>query len=227
MQITIYWPWELLSKINGNAVIFDINAATTNICMILSRGVKRLFIVNEQNVADLKEKNIDSFVTGESKILKKNFFDANNCTDQIAKLPLKGKTVLYMSNNGSKTIELAIKKDANNVLICSYTNIHTIASWINKNKNEPVFLIPSGDKGLSNPKAIEDILCVQTLIDILSKKEVNWKKIFVETKAFIKSKYADFTEEETEIQLAVDRFPVLPICLEDKNGLIEVKNGLL
>ncbi len=71
MQITIYWPWELISKINGNAVIFDINAATTNICMILSRGVKRLFIVNEQKVADLKEKNIDSFVTGESKILKK------------------------------------------------------------------------------------------------------------------------------------------------------------
>jgi hypothetical protein len=63
MKIQIYWPWELPQVINGSAVIIDINAATTNISLILTRKVKELFIVNENNVARLKKKYSGSLVT--------------------------------------------------------------------------------------------------------------------------------------------------------------------
>lgn len=227
MKIKMSWSWELPEMINGIAIIIDINAATTNISMILARKAKELFIVNENNVARLKEKYSGCLVTGESESLPNDFFDANNCTNVIAKLPIENKTVLYMSNNGSRAIELAFSKNAQKIVICSFTNIHTVANWLIKQRTKVIYLIPVGDKQFEDPKVLEDKACADTLNDLLRGKPVKWRTIFVETKKYISTHYADFSEEETAMQFSVDKYPVLPLCIKDEKGLIRIKNAYL
>lgn len=223
MKIQIYWPWELPEVINGIAVIIDVNAATTNISMLLARKAKELFIVNENNVARLKEKHPGCLVIGESNTLPNGFFDANNCTNIIAKLPIESKTVLYMSNNGSRTIELTFMKNAKQVVTCSFTNIHIVTNWLHKQQAEVIYLIPAGDKQFKDPKVLEDKVCTDAIDAILKGKSLKWENIFSEAKEYISTHYADFSEEETAIQFAVDKYPVLPLCIRDGEGLIRIK----
>lgn len=224
MKTRSYWQWELPETIYGNAVIVDVNAASSNICLILARKVKELFIANDKNVYQLKEKHKDSLVIGESKTLPKSFFDVNNCTNNIAKLKIENSTVLYMSNNGSKAIETAMERGAKHVLACSFTNIHAIYSWIRK-RNEDVILIAAGDKGVPQSKALEDSLCINALESILGEKEVDWNSIINQAKSFIAAHYSDFTEEESILQLTIDMFPVLPLCIKNDQNTIRISEA--
>lgn len=222
MKAEIYWPWELQESLNGIAIIIDINAATTNISMILARKAKNLFIVNSENVVKIKEDNPGCFVTGESNILPHNFFDANNCTNVIAKLPLENKTILYMSNNGSRTIELAIQKQAKYVIACSFTNIHSVVNCLEKHQEEKIYIIPSGDKQFKDPKVVEDQVCAEAIKDLIVKNPIEWDNLFTRGKDFISKSYSDFSEEEVSMQFSLDKYPVVPLCIKDDKGLIKV-----
>lgn len=224
VKTEIYWPWELPPTLEGTAVIIDINAATTNICMILARKAKNLFIVNSTNVVEIKERNPGCLVTGESDSLPHDFFDANNCTNVIARLPIEHKTTLYMSNNGSRTIELAIQKKATNVLVCSFTNIHRVVQWMKEHSAEKVYIIPSGEKKFTNPKVVEDQVCAEAVKALISGNPVDWNMLFNRVKKFIRESYDDFSEEETAMQFSLDSYPVLPLCMRDERGLIKVDN---
>lgn len=224
MKIQIYWPWELPQVINGIAVIIDVNAATTNISMLLARKAKELFIINENSVIQLKEKHPGCLITGESNTIPNGFFDANNCTNIIAKLPIEDKTILYMSNNGSRTIELAFTKKAKKVLICSFTNIHIVTNWLRKQQTEEIYLIPAGDKQFKDPKVLEDKICAEAINALLNGKSIKWESIFIEVKEYISTHYTDFSNEETAMQFAVDKYPVLPLCIKDVKGQIRIIN---
>lgn len=222
----ICWPWELPDTIEGNAVIIDINAATTNICMILARKAKDLIIVNSNNVVEIKKRYPGCLVTGESDSLPHDFFDANNCTNVIARLSIENKTILYMSNNGSRTIELVIRKKATNVIACSFTNIHAVANWVKEHATETVYVIPSGDKQFKDPQVIEDQVCAEAIKALIIGNPIDWEALFNRGKEFIRDNYADFSEEETAMQFSIDSYPVLPLCIKDEKGLIKIVNLL-
>lgn len=123
MIIDIKWSWQLKRQISGVCVVLDINAATTNLALILSKGVNKLIIANEKNVFSLKKKYKDAFVIGESNTLPEELFNCSNLPSDIVKQKLAQRGVLYMSNNGSKVIEknfrLGCKKIVNS-FYCPY-----------------------------------------------------------------------------------------------------------
>src|SRR5260221_7441966 len=119
MQTKIIWPWEV-SDLNGIAVIADVWAATTNITSFFRKGVNRLLIVNKNNVERAKKEYKDALVIGENFELPKNFFDTSNLPSDIENIDVKNKIVLFMSDNGSRIIELAFKKKAKKVITVSF-----------------------------------------------------------------------------------------------------------
>jgi len=136
MQTKILWPWELPEVLDGIAVIADVWAATTNITTFLTKDTKNLLIVNINNVQKAKNKYRDALTIGESLKLSKNFFDASNYPTEIEKIDVKNKTILYMSNNRSRIIELVFKKKAKRVITVSFTNITSVCEYLDSLKDK-------------------------------------------------------------------------------------------
>jgi phosphosulfolactate phosphohydrolase-like enzyme len=130
-DITIFWPWELPEKIEGIAVVIDLWAATTNIAQMLLRGAEKIYIANGKNILSTVKSFPQAIPVGESTDSKlEGFFRCSNSIKKVAKFDVKGKTVIYMTNNGTRVIEKALKKGAECVVTASYVNLAAVAEYI-------------------------------------------------------------------------------------------------
>ncbi len=226
MLTKIIWSWELPEYIDGTAVVCDAWGATTNISTLLAKEVKELFIVNKDNVEKAKDRYKDSLVIGESMALPKNFFDVSNYPYDVSKAEAKDKTVLFMSSNGSRVIELAFKKKAKKVLTVSFSNLRSMGKYL-KNSKENIYLIPSGENSISDPKVIEDLICVEDLDKIIKGETVELKRSHDLAKAFIRKIYGhqNFDQEANfEVVFNMKNLDVIPICSWEKDGWIRIRN---
>ncbi|MDP2585562.1 MAG: 2-phosphosulfolactate phosphatase [Candidatus Levybacteria bacterium] len=224
MQTKILWPWELPKHIDGVAVVCDVWAATTNIVSFFRKGAKNILIVNNNNVQKAKSRFRDALIIGESLQLPKNFFDSSNYPTDIEKIDVKNKTILYMSNNGSIIIELALKKSAKKIITVSFTNITSVNEYL-RDLKETIYLIPSGDMGSSDKKGAEDLICVESLGKMLKAKNVNLNIAQEEAKGYIRTNYADEKFNRNlnfKIAFNLDSSKVVPICSQEKEGWIKV-----
>ena len=190
MHTKILWPWELPEVLNGIAVIADVWGATTNITTFLRKGVKKLLIVNKNNVQRAKTEYKNALVIGESLELPPGFFDASNYPSDVTSIDVENRIVLYMSNNGSHVIESAFQRKAIKTITVSFTNIRVISDYL-KNLKENVYLIPSGDIGSSDSKVAEDLICVESLDKLIKGKTVDLEKAQEDAKSFISVNYGD------------------------------------
>lgn len=223
MKVEICWPKELPENINGVAVVCDVWAATSNINSFLSRKVKKLLVVDDNNVQDVKEKYKNSLVIGESVEFPKTFFDASNYPLDIERTNIEDEVILYMSNNGTKVIELAFEKNAKQVLTVSFSNLKTMGEYL-RSSEEEIYLLPSRD--LHN-EVVEDLVCVQSLKKFIRGNDVNLDKIKEEAKSAITIRYGaeGFDQAANFKILFQNNLDIIPIC-EKTNGFINVFNGL-
>ncbi len=223
MLIENVWSWELPQTLKGfTAVVSDIYAATTNIPSFISRGAKELIIVNENNVLKAKEQYRNALVIGESLNLPENFFDLSNHPCLLEKLDVKDKTILYMTNNGSKVIEMAINKSANQVIAVSFVNIAAIASFL-KRSGEKVVLISAGAMDFKDRKVAEDFICNRILADLLKGKRIVWNKNLRKAENFIRSYYkCKNMNQEIETLFSLNKYSVIPSCSINENGFIQI-----
>lgn len=217
------WPWELPNRMNGIAVIFDVNAATTNICLFLFKGVKRLLVSNDSNIKFLKKKYSDALVIGQSKKFAENFFNYSNRTYEISDIKFKDKDVLYMTNNGTRIIEAVIQKGAKYVVCCSFTNINRLHRWVRDQNGQDIYLIPAGEIDFKDKKALDDEICASVFKDLLMGNKIEWQKVLNLAWSFIKKNYSDYAVKNPNLLLKVDSYPVLPICKESTKGVVEIK----
>jgi phosphosulfolactate phosphohydrolase-like enzyme len=221
MSIKILWPWELPQTLNGIAVVTDVYAATTNIATFLARGVKKLIIVSEKNISQARKKFKDVLVVGDK--FPKHFFDVSNLPHDIEKVVVEGKTILYTTANGAQVIRMAMKKGAHQTLAVSFLNINSIAAYLKSSKPKNIFIIPAGE--ISRP-CQEDLICAQTLKDILQGKKINWKKTLKFAEKFIRSFYQPkYNQVDFKIMFNLNKYKVIPSCLLIKDGLITVKDA--
>lgn len=231
-KITIKWSWKLerdLSK--STAVVIDVNAATTNLAIMLSKKVGKLIIVNESNLLTLKKRNPQALVIGESSLLPQKIFQASNLPPSYLKLDLQDKTILYLSNNGSRVIESLSAQKAKNIITASFVNINAVADYLRK-REEPIILVCAGEKYFPDKKAWEDWYCAEALKGLISGKEINLDSYLKKSKAFILSAYdwqdIKIASEVIKIEHQSDSFPLIPTCYIEKDGLLVIKrqNGL-
>lgn len=225
-KLRINWPWELPRNISSSlCVVIDVNAAATNLAIILAKKVKKLVIVNESNLLTFKEKDKGVFVIGESKTLPRELFDASNLPPDYIKLNLHSKVVLYMSNNGSRLIEDLFQRNAKKIITASFVNIGKVVNYLKK-INDSILLIPAGEAYFPDKIAKEDWYCAYVI-----KKLVNGEKIVLDdylkkSENFVLSSYPweskKLALEVLRIELLPNSFPLIPSCLLENNGTLVI-----
>lgn len=226
MITKIAWPWELPKVLDGIAVIADVWAATTNINSLLTKGVKNLLIVNRNNVQKAKNKYRDALTIGESLQLPKSFFDSSNYPSDIERMEVKNKTILYMSNNGSRIIELAFEKKAQKVITISFTNIASVSEYL-RGLKENIYLIPAGEIGNADHKAAEDLICIESLNKMLKGKGVDLDKEQKTAQSYIGTNYASENFDRDfnfKIIFNLNNSRVIPLCNLETEGWIKIED---
>lgn len=225
MKIQKYWFWEMPDDVSDTVVVIDAYAATTNLVLILSQNPKNLILVNSTNYQKVKSAYPDSIVVGESLTLPSNFFDVTNLPVDIAKSSLQGKTIIYMSINGTKVIDNIFNK-SKLVLACSFTNIKAVKNYLLNKKIGDLTIIMAGDE---EAKVDEDKICADVLTMELTDKSYNWNVYLKKVKDFINSYYinSDKRKESLPYVLDLNIFNIVPIVVISKQGFLEIKNTVL
>lgn len=227
MDIKIKWPWELNDLTNQVVVICDVYAATTNIAYFLTHGVQKLLIVNKENVVQAKERFPQALVIGDRpKELSARLFDSGNSSHLLSQLDVSGKVVLYMTSNGSRIIEYAIKKGAGRILTVSLTTLSSVASYVEKYPVDRLTLVPAGEIDnhlIPDLKAQEDLICAQLLKDRLVSKNINLSHKIQEAKEFIRAHYrSTHMEGNFKEVFVIDKYNCVPTYHQVYENFIEM-----
>ena len=232
MSIEIKWPWEINDLTNYAVVICDVYAATTNIAYFLTHGVKQLLIVNKENVVRAKKQFPPALVIGDKpKNFSANIFDSGNSSSTLSQLDLTGKTVLYTTNNGSRTIEFAKNRGAKEIFTVSLTTLSSVASHIRTFSYDQLMLIPAGERDnykITDYKALEDLICIELLRDRLISKNTDISSQIEKAKGFIRTHYGSpHREENFKEVFAVDKYTCVPTFKQLFEELIEITDALI
>lgn len=225
MAIHILWPWEFPKRLTGTVIVVDVYAATTNIASFLGRGAGKLFIVNEKSVALAKQRfeREKPLVIGENLELPSDFFDFPNQPYRHVGLDVSGRLILYMTNNGTRAIELAFTKGASQVITGAFVNLQSLVSWLKARVQGRIILLPAGDVGSEDPRVAEDSILAECIRELLLGRPVHWEERFAALRSFM---YAHYNPRHTELDLPIilelNRYPVVPICRPVEPGLISV-----
>ncbi len=149
--------YDLKGKV---VVVVDILRATSCITTGIANGVKS--ITPFELLEDCKKmKNKGYFIAGERGGKKVEGFDIGNSPFSYMEEHLKGKKIAITTTNGTLAIELS--KDASEIIIGSFLNISSIASYLVLQKKD-VLIFCAGWKGLVN---LEDTLFAGALAKML------------------------------------------------------------
>ncbi|OGG17616.1 hypothetical protein A3D78_05175 [Candidatus Gottesmanbacteria bacterium RIFCSPHIGHO2_02_FULL_39_14] len=232
-KITISFPWDLPDKINGPAVMFDVNAASHNIAYLVKIALE-LLVVDKKNVHQALKAIPEAVLAGESDdpLLQKRFFVSNSAS-LVNKADLHKKKVILITNNGTHTINELWEKGADPILVAGYANLQTVANWLLRNYLDTpmITLVPSGgreERYAQNRNLLEDLLCAQALEKLLREKKPDLKADFSKARKFIKDHNPQYwPTKEADLALIFtekDLYQVVPICIKHKNGFLQIKN---
>ena len=134
-----------------NVVIIDILRATSSICTAFMNGAEKLIPVGDPDtLREYKEKGY--VVSGERDGITLDFADFGNSPSNFTNERVQGKTVVYTTTNGTKSIMMA--SNSHSVTIGAYLNISALSGWLVK-QNRDVLLFCAGWKNRFN---LEDTL---------------------------------------------------------------------
>jgi len=141
-------------------VVVDILRATTSICAAFDHGVSEIIPVSGLDEAKaMKDKGYIVACERNGEVVE--FADFGNSVSDFRRDGLIGKTVVFSTTNGTKTINLA--RDASEVLIGSFVNLKALADYLIK-KDQSVVVLCAAWKNLFN---LEDSVFAGALAEIL------------------------------------------------------------
>lgn len=229
MEVDSCWSWELPDFVDRTCVVIDVNAATTNIPIFLSKDIKGLTIANENNLLSLKEVYENPLIIGESKILPKEVFHTSNLPTDFLRLDFKGREVLFMSNNGSRVVEKLFGLGAEKIITASFVNAGAVINYLKEDRRQLVLLISAGETGFWDRKSMEDYYCAEFIKGTLNGEKPNLEDYLQKSRDFVITKYAwptrELGEEIAEIEFNPNSYPLVPLCCSDK-GLIKVISNI-
>ena len=225
MNVSLKWVWELDTSVEPAIyVIADVYAATTNLVTLLSKEVAKIVIVNERNVQEAKKIYPDSLAIGESTILPDTFFVSSNYPYALDKVDVKGKTVLYMSANGSRVIEQIFNRTPLEVLTVSFCNVSAVARYLQTTNQQNVVLVASGNRDFADQVAEEDILCLYALKKRLQENSAEITQELQTAETAVRTHYASHDmNKDIAIVFHSPQLPIIPICERQENEMILVK----
>ncbi len=132
-------------------VVIDVFRATSAICAAFESGIDALIPVSTMEEAiEYKQKGFKVGAERNAEIVEG--FDFGNSPLGFTEGEFRGETLVLTTTNGTKAVEIA--KDANKVLIGSFTNLSSLCDYIEK-EDKDVLLLCAGWKDRFN---LEDTL---------------------------------------------------------------------
>lgn len=221
MEIHTFWIWQAPERITGPAVVIDAYAATTNIVTFLSQGAT-LFLIDPRTLDVARRQHPDGLIAGESLAEMPVGFELPNAPSVIAKSNLSGKTILYMSINGTRTIEAALARGAQPVIACAFTNVTAVAEYLTGLKYEQATVLLSGD---DQTEVLEDRLCADVLTATVYGKPYVWDTVRAGVTRFVREYYSVFKgNENISVILKKDKHRIVPVSRKDPSGIIAVQD---
>jgi len=141
-------------------VVVDILRATSSICNAFANGVDTIIPVESSEMArQMKEKGYT--VAAERNGYKLDFADFGNSPFNFSKENVEGKTIVYSTTNGTRTIHLAAS--CFQVVIGSFINNKALSNYLIA-QQKPVIILCAGWKNKFN---IEDSVYAGCLAESL------------------------------------------------------------
>ncbi|MCX6208515.1 MAG: 2-phosphosulfolactate phosphatase [Bacteroidetes bacterium] len=147
---------------NSIVVIIDVFRATSTIATALYNGANKIIPVDDvAKCIALGNATPNSITAGErdGKVIEGLQY-GNSPTDYPESF-IKGKTLVLTTTNGTKLLQMALNKNASNVITGSFPNLSAVCNYL-KQQNKNVFLGCSAWKDRFN---IEDTLFAGAVID--------------------------------------------------------------
>ncbi|MFZ4413125.1 MAG: 2-phosphosulfolactate phosphatase [Bacteroidales bacterium] len=153
---------EIITKEKFVVVMVDILRASTSICAAFANGVEAIIPVSTLEEAKAYKAK-DYLVASEREGLVLDFADFGNSAFNFMTEEVKAKTIVYSTTNGTQAIELA--KNAQGLVIGSFSNITAITQWLSLQKTNVVILCA----GWKNKFNLEDTIFAGALTEQLLK----------------------------------------------------------
>lgn len=154
--------YSLHANENAIVVVVDILRATSAICTAIHHGIERMIpVASLAEAFEYKKKGF--LVAAERDAVKQDGVDFGNSPFHFMSPELEGKTIAISTTNGTQAIEAS--KYAHQIVIGSFLNLNSLASWL-ETQNNPVLILCAGWKNRFN---LEDSLFAGALANCLIK----------------------------------------------------------
>ncbi len=223
MNIERFWFHHLAvnQKLDGNVVMVDANAASSNMSVLLSKQPNHLVVVNEQSLSQARDAYPNSVLVGESRSLPENEFSASNHISDIAQVDGKGRNILWMSNNGSRVFERAIKISRGKILAGAFNNCSALVNFLRSDLST-VYIIMAGNQG---DEVLEDRICGELIEKRLKGESFDWLTQKEQVAQFL-LKYCVGQKQiydDLSYLFNLDQFDIIPGCSINDSGFLEVR----
>lgn len=141
-----------LVRKNSIAVVIDILHATTSIVAALDYGVKSIIPVSSKSEAEVM-KHEGYILAAEENGRKLSFADYGISPDQFWQDEIKGKEIVYSSNNATKAFRLT-REEADKVMVGAFPNLSALADYLSDQEKNIVLVCA----GFNNMISLEDQL---------------------------------------------------------------------
>ena len=163
---TLFIPEEIKNtELEGKlVVVIDVLRASSTIVTALANGCRGFIPILSPKQAKEKAQQFEKeriLLGGEREGKKIEGFDLGNSPREYKGEVVKGKTIIFSTTNGVKTLEMA--KNAHRIIIGSFLNLHAVGDYC-ANYRGDILIICAGKEG---KYSLEDAACAGMLVDSL------------------------------------------------------------
>ena len=163
---TLFTPEEIKNtELAGKlVVIIDVLRASSTIVTALANGCRGFIPILSPDKAKKKAQEFEKervLLGGEREGIKIEGFDLGNSPREYKKEVAKGKTIIFSTTNGVKTLEMV--KGAHRIIIGSFLNLQAVCDYCTNYKGD-ISIICAGRKGKFS---LEDTACAGMMVNSL------------------------------------------------------------
>lgn len=223
------WLDELPQQLTGVAIVVDAYCASANMPILLAKSPERLVVVNEDGLERARRLYPNPILIGESFVLPESEFACNNHFKNTYAVDVSGRSVLYMSLNGSRLAEEVIKRMKDGEVVAgSFQNAEAVARFA-KDRKVPIHIIMAGNGGF---RVEEDRICAEVIEKKIMKTPFDWEDAKEKISSFAIGYYGQFSTSEIEENLEylvgrLDEFNIVPTFFLNQDGFVEVREATL
>ena len=163
---TLFTPEEIKNtELAGKlVVIIDVLRASSTIVTALANGCRGFIPILSPDKAKKKAQEFQNervLLGGEREGIKIEGFDLGNSPREYKRELAKGKTIIFSTTNGVKTLEMV--KGAHRIIIGSFLNLQAVCDYCTNYEGD-ILIICAGRKGKFS---LEDTACAGMMINSL------------------------------------------------------------